>query len=109
MSVDLLRIVLPTRFLACGDCEVAAAFASQISTSNLRETAKQMGLTSTAWIQIHCSDRFDNINLVPDIRQQVAMQAQARDGESIVGLTEPEVVECPGKVRAFPSDNLRLL
>ena len=84
MSVDLLRIVHPTRFPACGNCEVAAAFASHISTSNLREIATQMGLASNAWIQIHCSDRVDNGIFVPKIREQVAMQAQAREVKTLL-------------------------
>lgn len=103
MNNELLRIVLPSRFSVCGECEFAIALASRISTPHVQELASQYGMGPDTLLQIHCHDWVNSRKPVPDPRTQTAMQAQMKDSQSMVGVTESIIVICPGKATCLAS------
>ncbi len=103
MVVELLKIVYPDRYPICGECKAALALAARIKTSSISQIAAQNSMELGSWLQIHCNDWIDSVTRVPDPTLQTAMQAQIKDSNSVVGLTDPKVVTCPGKASRLSS------
>ena len=109
MSTEPLEIVYPDRYTTCGECAVAVALASKISTSSIREIAARNGMALNSRLQIHCVDWINSTTPVPNPKRQTVIQAQIRDdARSLIGITDGEVVECPGKTSGLPPQKRQL-